>query len=238
MQRVADRAGAVIACVPPAAVAAAVDVGLGADLVGGLDHRADAGRGATSAGSASPLLSSWLSRAGCRYLIVGGREAAAAALGGGAAGSDRRRCRRRPRDNASPALSLCLLDANRSPSSAYGVSCRAGAERSLRPHLNRWVSPENVVPPLPRRPSARDSAFRLSRNGGSLDHRLGRLLIKHKHFPDGRSHFGSQIPVGITAGSLRAGMELAGRQRSSPAPPVVSAGRSPRRWPSAGPRWC
>src|ERR1700755_1197811 len=46
VEGVADRAGAVVAFVPPAGVAAAPDVGLGADFVGGFDHGLDAGRGA------------------------------------------------------------------------------------------------------------------------------------------------------------------------------------------------
>ena len=100
----------------------------------------------------------------------------------------------------------------------------------------RRVSPENVVPPLPRRLRARG----IRRFGYSERRQCrrspGRLLIENKHFVAFRTwHPRFLSAVRLVACAL--GWNLPAAQRSSPAPPGASAGRSPRRWPSAGRRW-
>ena len=99
-----------------------------------------------------------------------------------------------------------------SPSSAYGVSCRAGAERSLRPHLKGGLAPKTWFP----RSRGAFGAHGI-RRFGATDRRqcrrsAGRLLTKRKHLVAFRTLHPAESCPHRAAGSLRPGMELAGRK--------------------------
>ena len=198
VEREADRSGAVIASVQPTTVAAALDVGLGADLVGGFDHGHDLRRGALR-GNQFPGREKlrFGGRGACIYFRRG--QPAGDALGGGAPGAVRA-MGAKTTASTNPALNFNLSNANRSPLSAYGVSCRASAKRSLRSHLTRWISPENLVPPFPWPFGDPGLGVSVLRTGGSIEHRLG---LAHKTLTFScLSHCHPSIPVGCTAASL------------------------------------
>ena len=93
--------------------------------------------------------------------------------------SRRKQCAREPDSCAglpSPGKVLPWGMQNRqSPSSAYGVSCRAGAKGAALPL--KWVRPKRLVPPLPARSQA--GIRRLPVIDGAGPYTIRRVLSSH-----------------------------------------------------------
>ena len=90
-----------------------------------------------------------------------------------------------------------------------GLAVGLARKEPAPPPRERWVSPENVVPPLPWRLQALGI-----RRFGYLERRQCRrspVACSQKTNILSPFAFGTQIPVGHPAASLRSGMELAGR---------------------------
>src|SRR5689334_545133 len=115
--------------------------------------------GADAGGISSPLARSLAFAVGVQMSTSAGvrppvRQAAEAPPGTARAATIRAIAMARPVLSLKPRFGKPI-----SPSSAYGVSCRAGAERA-RASTGWWISPENVVPPLPLPDGLQDSASR------------------------------------------------------------------------------
>ena len=198
--------------------------GLVTDPIGGRDHGLDPVRGALRGGINIPFLSSRAPSASacrCRSAPVG--DAAAPAARGSAPREAGARSWRRPQTSASPGLQLFGVRKQTDffLRSAYGVSCRAGAIGACASTGERWISPENVVPPFPHR--FLQAGFGVSviwERAGSVDDSDACFAHnKNQHFVAFRL-LGRPTPVpsvalvsvGQSAASLRREMKLAGRK--------------------------